>query len=162
MYAKKLQPGENAAYAVSRLMYEPHIYAALPDHLRDVFFAHRMLKEIESGDRMVFAVFCQSDNSFLGVVHGTMEGSEFVAHTMFRRKTNAVKAALLCQEQLEKFCRDNAIALTAIVGYPPEHIRAAVIMNRRFGCIDCGPAKDVEFLSNGRPLPCRYFRKEIK
>lgn len=162
MYAEKLQPGSNAAYAVSRLMYEPHIYAALPDNLRDVYFAHRFLCEIEEADRWVIGVFSKEDDLLLGVVHGCLEDGNFIAHTMFRRKVDAVRGALLCEEVLIDFCRKYGIELKAIVGYPPEHLRASVRMSRQFGCVDCGLAEHITYIHNGRKIPCRYFRKEIR
>lgn len=149
----------DTSYLVSRLLYEPHIYAGQEDRMKDVWWAHRFFDEIETGQRIVFGVF--SENTLTGCVHGTLEGDCFVAHTMFRRKVDAVKCSLIFAELLKNYCYTHDIPLRAIVGYPPEDSRVAVYMNKRFGCKDMGIAENVKFYRNGKLIPCRYMRKEI-
>lgn len=162
MYAKILPANDETAYQFSRLMFEDHIYAGLSDELHDVYFAHRLLSDIESGDVLVMAVYKKEDDTLCGLGYGAFDGDSFIAHSMFKRKVNAVKAALLCEQILVEYCKENNIKLTAIVGYPPEHLKAAIRMNKHFGCVDMGIAENICFYKSGKKIPCRYFRKEIK
>lgn len=161
MYIKILPASAETSYIVSRLLYEPHIYQGQDDRMRDVWGVHVFLTEIENGTRLVWGAFSKEDNSFLGCAHGTIENNEFIAHTMFKRKVDAVKACLLMEVEFKKYCKENSISVNAIVGYPPEDLRIAIIMNKRFGCKDMGRAEGVEYWRNGMNIPCRYMRKEI-
>ena len=162
MYAKILPASYETSYQFSRLMFEDHVYAGLSDELHDVYFAHRLLSDIEAGDILVIAVYSRTDNKLCGFCYGSFNDGDFVGHTMFKRKVDAVKAALLCEEELVKYSWEHNIDFKAIVGYPPEFLRVAVRMNKRFGCTDLGIAENVCFYKNGKKVPCRHFRKEIK
>jgi hypothetical protein len=161
MYVERMLPTPETSFMVSRLLYQAHIYSAVDDSMHDVWGVHNFLSEIESGQRIVFGVFDEKNNIFLGCMHCTLHGDYCVAHTMFKRKVDAVKAALMAEDELKKYCKKNKILLNAIVGYPPEHLRAAVIMNKKFGCKDMGQAENVFFKVNGKNMPCRYMRKEL-
>lgn len=157
----KMLPAEyNTTYMVSRLLYEPHIYKGQDDRMKDIWWVHRFFTEIEHGDRYVFGVFSE-DNEFLGCVHGTLEDGNFIAHTMFRRKVDAVKASLRMVEIFKEYCADRNLPFHAVVGYPPEDSRIAILNNKRFGCKDMGIAEGIEFYRNGLKVPCRYMRKDI-
>jgi hypothetical protein len=161
MYVILLPANCDTSYMVSRLLYEPHIYIGQDDRMKDAWWVHRFFTEIESGERYVYGAFSVKDNSFLGCTHGKFAGDCFVAHTMFKRKVDTVKASLMMEEELKKYCRENNIPLKAIVGYPPEDLRVAILMNKRFGCKDMGRAENVEYWCNGVNKPCRYMRKEV-
>jgi hypothetical protein len=161
MFVKKLDASPPTLYMISRLLYEPHIYKGQDDRMRDVWGVHVFFTEIENGERLVWGAFSKEDNSFLGCVHGTIENNNFIAHTMFKRHVDAVKACLMMVEDLKIYCKENDISVNAIVGYPPEHLRIAIIMNKKFGCKDMGRAEGVEYWRNGVNMPCRYMRKEI-
>ena len=161
MYIKKLEASPDTSYMVSRLLYEPHIYLGQDDRMHDIWWVHRFFMEIETGIRHVWGVFAKHDDSFLGCAHGTFEGDGFVAHTMFKRHVDAVKACLLMEDDLKRYCRENDIDIKAVIGYPPENLRVAVVMNKRFGCKDMGRAEGVEYWKRGVNIPCRYMRKEL-
>lgn len=162
MYARLCEANYETAYMVSRLLYEPHIYCAISDELKDVYFAHRFLSEIESGFRLVLGVFSKAEDDFLGCVHGKVYQGEFTAHTLFKRKVDAVKGCLLCEDVLRSYCREKSIPLKVIAGYPPEHLRVAVLMNKRYGCVDCGVAEDKFFYKDGKRIACRNMRKVLE
>lgn len=161
MYVKMLPADLDTSYLVSRLLYEPHIYAGQDDRMKDVWYVHRFFEEIETGERYVFGVFSLESERFLGCVHGTLEDGSFIAHTMFRRHVDAVKASLMMVDIFKEYCKENNLSFHSVVGYPPEDFRIAIINNKRFGCKDMGIAEGIEYYRNGVKIPCRYMRKEI-
>jgi hypothetical protein len=76
----------------------------------------------------------------------------------YHRAYVAVNLFFTPNEEFDEYCRENNIPLKAIVGYPPEDLRVAVLMNRRFGCKDMGRAEGVQYWRNGVNMPCRYMR----
>lgn len=161
MYIKRLAPTFETSFLVSRLLYEEHIYKSQEDCMHDVFGVHAFLSEIENGSRLVWGAFRKEDDFFLGAAHGSFEGENFVGHVLFKRKVDATALCLKIEEDIKAYCKENNIVCRAIVGYPPEHLRASVIMIKRFGCKDLGRAENVDFYVNGKNMPCRYMRKEL-
>ena len=149
-----------AAYHVSRLMYEPHIYRELCDEYKDLFEAHRMLVEIEQGERAVLLV--RQKNIVVGCIHGILEeNGDFVCHIMFKRNVNSLKACLLCEEAMKKYCQENDLSFKRIVGYICSANRAAIALGKRYGAIDQG-FSGVSIWKNNYLMPCRKLVKEIK
>lgn len=159
MFAKKLDPSEDTAYLVSRLLYEKHIYNAVDDRLHDVWYAHKFLQDIESGKTFVFGVF--KDDVFAGCATGELNGNVLTVHALFKRKIDIAKAALLIEDEIKKYCKKSSVEIKTIVGNIPEYNRAALRMANRAGYTDSGIADNVEHRKNGRIIPCRLMRKEI-
>jgi hypothetical protein len=148
-----------AAYHVSRLMYEPHIYNELCDEYKDLFEAHRMLVEIEEGIRAVILV--REKNVVVGCIHGTFEGDgDFVCHIMFKRNVNSLKGCLLCEKAMKEYCLEHQITFKRVVGYICMNNRAAIRLGKKYGAIDHG-ISNVSIWKDGYLLPCRKLIKEI-
>lgn len=128
--------------------------------MHDVWYAHRFLKNIEDGEFLFFGVF-DDDGLFLGGVPGEIRDSVFYAHMFFRRKVDCVKATLLIEEEIKKYCAGNDIPLKAIAGFTPETYTAALRMAKKAGYKDCGMAPEEFLLKNGKKIPCRFMKKEI-
>lgn len=149
-----------AAYYVSRLMYEKHIYEALCDNYKDLYYAHRMLAEIENGIRAVLLV--RDENIVVGCIHGTWENNgDFVCHIMFKRNVDALQGCLLCEEAMKKFCREQKKPFKRIIGNIWEKNRAAIILGKRYGAKV--QKETTSFIwKNGYFLPCKTLIKEIE
>jgi hypothetical protein len=151
--------GIYAAYHVSQLMYEKHIYDALCDEYRDLFYAHRMLSEIESGERAVLLV--RQNNVVVGCIHGVWENEgDFVCHIMFKRHVNALKACLLCEKAMKKFRKERNLPFNRIIGHIWEGNRPALALGKKYGAVDTGVSEQFIWMK-GYLLPCRKLVKEI-
>jgi hypothetical protein len=161
MYAELLLPDKNTTFLVSRLLYEKHIYNALDNKMRDVWGAHDVFCEIESGKRIVLGVFSKDDKKFLGCVHGLLNAPVFYGHFLFRRKVDVVKAVLLCETLCKKVYADRDMTLNAFAGVIPESNRAVQITVKKLGYRDSGILDGEYFYSFDQKIPCRLYVKEI-
>lgn len=159
MIAKKLSPDRETAFIFSRFFLVHHIYHAVDDNLKDVFGLHVLLSAVENNTCWFFGVYDVNGN-IRGVCYGAMEGEYFCCHVMFDRKVDAVKGALLCEEELQKYCAQNNIPLKGVVGYPAVNNRAALRFCLRMGYEDKG-LSDRVLMQNGEGIPCRKFRKDF-
>ena len=148
---------KTTSYLVSRFFYLPHIYSILCDQIKDVWGAHNLLENIESGKVWVFGAFSAHDDRLAGCCYGEMENGYFVTHLLFCRKVNAVHGVDLCFQELKKYCREQNITLYGARGYIPEEFRTAKRFARKFGCQDYGIAREASFLKNNQNIPCREF-----
>ena len=163
MFAELLLPDKNTTFLVSRLLYEKHIYNALDNKMRDVWGAHDVFCEIESGKRIVLGVFSKDDKKFLGCVHGLMETPVFYGHFLFRRKVDVVKAVLLCEELCQKvYVNSGLMTLKSFAGIIPENNRAVQITAKKLGYRDNGILDGEYFYSFDKKIPCRLYVKEIR
>lgn len=151
----------NTSYHVSRLLYEKHIYNALPDHYRDVWGAHILLQEIEFGYRTVFG-FVDDSGDLCGVVHGKVENDAFVAHLLFQRNVDVAACLLAAESVLLQYYSQHGIEVKYVEGFIPEFNRAALRTVKRYGMENLGLTCQKIFRRQGEELPTIHFRKEIK
>ena len=161
MYAEILASNSDTTYMVSRLFYEKHIYFALDDEGRDVWTVHRILREIEEGQRLCVGVFNKHDNSFAGCAHGMIYPYTMEAHLLFKRKVNGVEALKLCMDKCSEYYRHKKIPLLRFTGMVADNNRAAKLLLKKSGFIDKGIVDGEDFVSKNNIIPCRYFRKDI-
>jgi hypothetical protein len=146
-----------AAYNVSRLLYEPHIYKALCDDYKDLYCAHILLREIEDGERIVITVY---DGNIAGCIHGTLRDGVFYCHLLFKRKVDAVKACLLCEDAFKEYCKNNKMRFYKTKGNICVLNRAAIRCAKKYGS-EIKAVGDVFMWYNGRPEKCITFEKEV-
>lgn len=149
-----------AAYHVSELLHEKHIYDALPDEYKTLWYAHELLSEIEDGDRITILVW--DGNLCLGCGHGVLDDNGvYTCHIMFLRNVNAVKACLLCEEELKKYCREYNLKLEIIRGNIAQDNRAALRCARLFGSENKGVNVNNMMWKNGKLTPTCTMEKKV-
>jgi hypothetical protein len=149
-----------AAQNLAVLLYEKHIYNALCDEYKSLYFAHKLLREIEDGERII--MFSAENNQINGCVHGVLQDGVYTCHIMFKRRIDAVKACLMFEEEMKIFCRKRKIDLNLIRGFIPVFNRAAIRTGKAWGAVDKGISDTEVFWRNGVPWPCHRMEKEIE
>jgi hypothetical protein len=149
-----------AAGHVADFLCEKHIYNAQPDEYRTLWGAHELLREIEDGTRWVMLVW---DGDFCcGCVHGMLDDyGVFTCHIMFMRQIDAVKACLLCEEELKKYCREHNHKLLTIRGNIAVRNRAALRCARLFGSKNMGMNIHGMMWYRNELIPTYTMEKEI-
>jgi hypothetical protein len=158
MRAEILPADQKTSFVVSRLFYEKHIYNATEDELRDVWGVHRLLSEIESGDRIVVGFF--SDNVFLGCSHGVIVDGVFEGHFLFFRKAPTVDLVKKGIHEIVQYGKQKGTPVNSLRGIVPDSNRAVKLLLSRLGFLDTGPTNTF-FVLNGKNIMCREFTKRI-
>lgn len=161
MYAKILPPDKDTTFIISRLLYEPHIYKALDDAMRDVWGAHQFLNEIEHEYRLCIGLFSNKNNALLGCTHGIIYPHNMQAHIFLKRGVDGLTATQMCMDKCCEYYKNKNIPLKSFSGIVADNNRAVKIMLKKLGYEDGGIIENEFFISNGVKIPCRFFRKEI-
>ena len=157
--AEVMERNERTSYLVSRLLYEPHVYRSLDDEFCDIYTVHRVLKEIETGERLCIGIF--NGEEFCGCVHLTIRESVTEPHLMLKRKVSGVTATELSVDCYKRYCIDNGIELKPLYIEIADNNRAIRRVLRFCGFEDCGILSGEYFVFKGKKIPVRVFRKEL-
>lgn len=158
--ARVMDFSEETSYLVSRLFYEPHIYQALDNEMRDVYTVHRILKEIEEVDRVCIGFFTPEDH-FCGCIHFSFTSGIVEPHIMLCRGVNGVDAVLKGIMEAKRFYRKNHILMREVRCNISENNRAIRMLLKRCGFEYIGKDEKFRFYDRNNSYACLIYGKEI-
>lgn len=150
----------DAVVKLVELMYKPHIYKALCNELKHLYYAHEVFREIEDGKRIV--IFTVQDNVITGCVHGVIDDGIFTVHIMFQRKVDAVDGCFLAEKAMIEYCRSNNIPFTCVRGHICAENKAALRCALRWGAENKGISDHMTFWQGEEHLPCYVVEKRVE
>ena len=160
--ALRLPCDDRTLSIMSELFVQEHIFKVLDMRVKTFIGAHRLFKNIENGYVRVYGAFFQ--DRIIGVCFGNIEPgtSDFCTHLAFLRHSKALEGCFACAAAMVADYAKEGIIVQSIVGYIPEHNKAALRIARFYGCKDYGIDKTKTIVENCYEIPCRVMKKELK
>lgn len=164
LICKKLSATDETIRFLSPFFEKKHVKEGQDDFLNTCYGIYRLFFGIVTGEIRVYGVFDQDPTiTFLGFNFGYLDetGDSFEAHSCWDRGVPTAECANLCLDVMKGDYLRDGIVVKSVVCYIPDRNRAAQLLARRFGCLDCGFHNDKLFYKNGSSFPCREFRRKL-
>ena len=164
LICKKLPATDDTIKFISPFFDKKHVKDGQDDFLNTCYGIFHLFYGFVTGEIRVYGVFDQDEPmSFLGFQFGYLDetNESFETHSCWDRRSPSLDCVNLCSDVMIADYSQDGIVIKYIVCYIPDRNRAAQLLARRFGCVDCGYHQDKLFYKNGSVFPCREFRKEM-